>query len=354
MKKKILITGGAGFVGSNLAIYLKKRLKGVQIICLDNLKRNGSPLNAQRLKDHNIQFVKGDIRNKKDLFACRDIGCLIECSAEPSVLAAYDNPVYTIDTNLQGTIHCLELARREKADFVFLSTSRVYPIEPLEKIPFKELATRFDWLSHNKGLGFTYRGIAEDFPLEGVRSLYGATKLSSELLIREYMDMFSLRGFIDRFGIIAGPWQMGKIDQGLVGFWIIQHFFKNKLNYIGFGGKGKQVRDVIHIDDVCEIIFLQLQHLKKNNGQTFNIGGGRKNSFSLLELTWCIQDVLKIRIPVSSVPSSRKSDVRIYISDNEKINKHMSWRPKKSLEDIVIDIAQWLSHYEKQLIKVLE
>ena len=166
MQKNVLITGGAGFVGSNLAFYLKKQLKDCRIVCFDNLIRRGSELNVPRLKNAGITFIQGDIRRKSEIFKLTNIDCIIDCSAEPAVTAAYKNPNYTIDTNLIGTINCLELAKTQKADLIFLSTSRVYPIKTIENLPFEKLPTRFDWPKNLKGQGYSYAGINEQFPLK--------------------------------------------------------------------------------------------------------------------------------------------------------------------------------------------
>lgn len=342
MTKNILITGGAGFVGSNLAIFLNENLKGCQIICFDNLIRNGSQINASRIKDHGIKFIKGDVRNKSQLLELNDIDLIIDCSAEPSVLAAHNDPIYTIDTNFNGTVNCLELARRDNAGILFLSTNRVYPIEKLEEIPHQELPTRFDWNPENEGKGYNYTGISHNFSLEGTRSLYGASKLCSEHIILEYLAMFGVKGIINRFGIIAGPWQMGKIDQGLVGFWIAQHKYQKELKYIGYGGKGKQVRDALHVDDLCKIVQYQITHLEDLSGEIFNIGGGRNNSFSLLELTQFTQETTKTSIPIGSIEETRPSDIRIYITDNSYIAQKTGWSPTKSLQNIVEDIGSWI------------
>jgi CDP-paratose 2-epimerase len=344
----ILITGGAGFIGSNLAIFLKQRLKNVKIVCLDNLIRRGSELNQKRLKDHGIFFVKGDIRDQRKLLRLPKISTLIECSAEPSVLASYSEPKYTIDTNLIGTIHCLELAKRDKANVIFLSTSRVYPVKAINDIPFREMASRFEWTKRN-GAGFSYKGINETFPLNGIKSLYGASKLSSEQIFCEYLDMYGLKGVINRFGVIAGPWQMGKVDQGVVEFWVAQHKLQKDLNYIGFGGTGKQVRDALHIEDACELIYRQYNQLSRVNGMIFNAGGGRHNAFSLKELTRLTQEVTGHRVAMKSVKQNRRADVRIYISDNRLVQEKTGWKPVKSVEDIIVDINAWLNKYIRVL-----
>ena len=352
MTKNLLITGGAGFVGSNLAVSLHKTGKDYRIICFDNLIRAGSKLNVPRLKDSGITFIKGDIRDQQQLLALPKIDLMIDCSADPSVLASYENPSDTIDTNLIGTINCLELARRDKADFIFLSTSRVYPVEPINSIPCEEQTTRFDWLNNAQGTGYSWDGIDLDFSVNGIKSLYGATKLCSEQLILELSDIYSLRSVINRLGVIAGPWQMGKIDQGIIVYWVAQHKYHGKLSYIGFGGAGKQVRDIVHIDDVCALIQYQINHLEQLNRGIFNIGGGRNNSVSLLELTGMVREITGKTIEVGAVLSNRKGDIRIYITDNSAVSRTTGWMPKKSIEDILVDVNQWIDQHADQLKNV--
>ncbi|MCG8701842.1 MAG: NAD-dependent epimerase/dehydratase family protein, partial [Bacteroidales bacterium] len=142
MKKTILITGGCGFVGSNLAIQLKIHNPGYHIICFDNLKRRGSELNIERLKNTQIEFIHGDIRNKPDLDQVTHTDVIIDAAAEPSVLAGINSSTdYVVQTNLMGTINTLDLAKKHQADVIFLSTSRVYPITNIEKIEFTETDT---------------------------------------------------------------------------------------------------------------------------------------------------------------------------------------------------------------------
>ena len=124
-------------------------------------------------------------------------------------------------------------------------------------------------------------GVAEAFPLNGPRSFYGASKLSSELLIAEYVHSYGLKALINRCGVLAGPWQMGKVDQGVVTLWVARHYFRRSLSYCGFGGHGKQVRDVLHVDDLSDLIWKQLQSVNDWDGEVYNVGGGRENSTSL-------------------------------------------------------------------------
>ena len=311
----ILITGGAGFVGSALALSLKKNYPGYRLIALDNLKRRGSELNLTRLKQAGVEFVHGDIRNREDFDGIGPIDALIEASAEPSVLAGLDGtPDYLINTNLNGTINCLNVARRHNARFIFLSTSRIYPIKTIEKLNFREEDTRFVLTDDQPVPGVSARGIAENFPLDGARSLYGTTKLASELIIQEYNEFYGLPSVINRCGVLTGPWQMGKIDQGVMVLWVAKHFFGQQLAYIGFGGQGKQTRDMLHVDDLYRLVDWQLHHMEQVNGQILNVGGGPEVSTSLQELTALCQDITGKTIPISQVAETRAADIRLYIT----------------------------------------
>lgn len=204
MYECMLITGGAGFVGSTLAIALTQQFPDVRIIALDNLHRRGSELNLPRLARAGVRFVHGDIRSLEDLLALlpEAPGLILECSAEPSAQAGYGgSPEYVIRTNLMGCFHCLELARHARADVIFISTSRVYPFEPLNSLPFVEEETRFTLAAEQTGPGASAVGISEAFSLAGARSLYGMTKLAGELMVEEYADAYGLRFIVNRCGL---------------------------------------------------------------------------------------------------------------------------------------------------------
>ncbi|HEX9804323.1 MAG TPA: NAD-dependent epimerase/dehydratase family protein, partial [Candidatus Dojkabacteria bacterium] len=311
-------------------------------------------LNIPRLKEKGIEFVHGDIRNKEDL-EIPGIDLVIECSAEPSVLAGLDGSVeYVLNTNLFGTLNCLEQARKSKADFVFLSTSRIYPYEPLNDAQINEEETRFAFSDEQKVGGLSSKGVSEEFPLYGPRSIYGSTKLASELFITEYIESFGMKGIINRFGCIAGPWQMGKVDQGVMALWVSRHIFKKNLSYIGFEGKGKQVRDFIHIDDVFDILDVQINNLnEKGNGEIFNIGGGVDVSVSLQELTKICEKVSGNKIEITSDPKDRPADLKIYVSDNSKLLNTYNWKPKKTIRDIVQDTHDWILEHKDLLVNIL-
>lgn len=352
---KIIITGGAGFVGSTLCLQLKSKYPMYEIVAFDNLKRRGSELNLIDLKNQNIEFIHGDIRNNEDILAIGSFDVLIEASAEPSVTAGLDSdPSYVINNNLFGSINCFNACIKNKAKLIFLSTSRVYPIEIIENANFTENETRFSFTENQKVDGITSLGISEKLSLEGSRSFYGTTKLSSELFIQEYATFYGLKAAITRFGVIAGPRQMGKTDQGVVTLWMAKHYWKQSLKYIGYGGTGKQVRDILHVDDLVELVDLQIHEIEKFEGKIYNVGGGLENSASLQEMTKICEKITGNSINIDEVSETRTADLRIFITDNSKIEEEIGWKPKKSVETVFQDIYNWIKDNEKQLILILK
>jgi CDP-paratose 2-epimerase len=353
--RNIVITGGAGFVGSNLALWLKSRFPEARITAADNLRRRGSETNLPRLRAAGVDFVHCDIRNPEDLrldahHDTQTIDLLLECSADPSVLAGYgDAPDYVINTNLLGTVNCLELARRTGADLIFLSSSRVYPVSALNAVATTETASRFVLAPEQTLSGVSARGIAEAFPLEGARSLYGATKLCSELLIQEYSAMYSLRAIINRCGVITGPWQMGKVDQGVFALWMAHHYFRRPLSYIGWGGQGKQVRDLLHVDDLAALIEVQMARFESLAGATFNVGGGLASSLSLLETTDLCQEITGNTVPIQQVTQTRPADLKLYITDIQRVTQTTGWAPQRTPRDTLSAIYDWIREAESAI-----
>lgn len=352
--KSVLITGGAGFVGANLAVLFKRAFSDVTVTAIDNLKRRGSELNLPRLREAGVSFLHGDIRCAEDIDTWPAFDLLIDCSAEPSVQAGLnDSPAPLLQNNLVGTINCLEAVRERNAALLFLSTSRVYPIEPLNALAWQEQQTRFEWTVDNTVPGFSIAGVAEQFPLEGARSLYGATKLASELLIQEYAYSRGLPALINRCGILTGPWQMGKVDQGVVTLWVARHLFGRGLRYTGFGGQGKQVRDMLHVDDLFALLVKQLANTSRWRGQVYNVGGGAEVSASLFELTEVCQQVLERKVSIDSYSETSPVDLRIYQTDNNKVTRDFAWQPQRSVADIVSDIGHWVRTHEDQLRPII-
>jgi CDP-paratose 2-epimerase len=346
---RLLITGGAGFVGGNLGVGLAGRHPDWQIVALDNLMRRGSELNLPRLREAGVEFVKGDVREPTDLAATGPFDAIVECSAEPSVLAGFADPSYSVHTNLLGAFNCLELARREGAFLVFLSTSRVYPVAPQLSLKLEEAETRFELAAEQPVAGASPAGISEGFPLDGARTLYGATKLAAELLIEEYAEAFGLRAVVDRCGVIAGPWQMGRVDQGVFSWWLLSHHFKRPLAYIGYGGSGKQVRDLLHIDDLVDLVDEQLCDPERWSGVTANVGGGRECSLSLLETTALCRELTGNEVPVGAEPETRPGDVPVYLSDCSRLHSLTPWRPRRGPRDVLADLLDWAVEHEASL-----
>jgi len=352
---RLLITGGAGFVGSNLAVSLASRHPEWEVIALDNLYRKGSELNLPRLEQAGVEFVRGDVREPGDLTALPEISALVECSAEPSVMSGVDGDTsYLLHTNLTGAYNCLELARRDGAFFVFLSTSRVYPVAPQVELNLEEAETRFEIAAEQAVPGVSPRGISEEFPLQGARTLYGTTKLAAELLIEEYRAALGLPAVADRCGVIAGPWQMGKVDQGVFTHWMLAHHFRNPLSYIGFGGHGRQVRDLLHVEDLVDLVERQLMNSAAWDGRTVNVGGGRECSLSLLETTEICQRLSGNEVPIAAAPETRAGDVPVYLSDCARLFGLDEWRPRRSAEQVLADIHDWIAADEARIAAALQ
>ena len=210
-----------------------------------------------------------------------------------------------------------------------MSTSRVYPFAALNHLPFVEEETRFALAAEQTVPGVSAAGISEAFPLAGARSLYGMTKLAAELMVEEYADAYGLRCIVNRCGLLTGPWQMAKSDQGVMALWMAAHYFRRGLSYIGFQGTGKQVRDLLHIDDFCDLLVEQIRNFALYSGQCYNVGGGLANSLSLRETTHLCEEITGNTIPIAASADTRPADVRLYISDHRRISSVHGWQPRR-------------------------
>jgi CDP-paratose 2-epimerase len=346
----VLVTGGAGFIGANVAVGLAGRHADWELLAFDNLRRRGSELNLSRLKRGGVGFAHGDVRELDDLLQLGQIDAIVECSAEPSVMAGVDgSPDYVVQTNLTGAYNCLELARRAQAQVVFLSTSRVYPVARLESLRYVERDTRFELTDDQACAGASSEGVAESFPLEGARTLYGATKLAAELLVAEYEASYGIQAVVNRCGVVAGPWQMGKIDQGVFTYWMLAHHFGRPLAYIGFGGAGKQVRDLLHVEDLLDLLDEQLGDPGRWAGATVNVGGGAGCSLSLRETTDLCREITGRTVDVRASGEDRPGDIPIYISDCARLHAMTAWRPRRGPGEILADIHAWIVDHESAL-----
>jgi CDP-paratose 2-epimerase len=300
--------------------------------------------------------VHGDVRNPADLDALDGrFDVLIEASAEASVHAGVGgSPRYVLDTNLGGALNCLEFARNRCGALIFLSTSRVYSIAPLQALPLKETATRFDLDEQMAPMpGLTFAGIAEAFASDTPRSYYGASKLAAELLCQEYGMFGGLPVVINRCGVIAGPGQFGKTDQGVFTLWVARHYFGRPLKYTGFGGGGLQVRDLLHPEDLAELIRMQLQSIDRVAGATYNIGGGRRGSVSLMEFTDICRAVTGREVPIERDEAASPVDVPWYITDHAKVTNALNWSPLRDPRQIAVDVLAWIQENESVLAKVI-
>ena len=335
-----MITGGCGFIGSNIAIFLKKKIKKSVIHSLDNLSRNSSKINLRRLKKKKIKNFNADISNIKKINSLIKYDIIIDCCAEASVEASKTDANRVFFTNLVGTFNILEKAKKDKSKIIFLSTSRVYSIN--------KICAKAKNINKKK---YNFK-IDENFSKESPISLYGFTKLSSERLIQEYFYSNNLKYIINRFGVVSGPWQFGKQDQGFISLWLWRHLNKKKLSYVGFDGLGNQVRDVIHVYDVCELILEQINKIDKINNKIFNVGGGIKNSITLKQLTSKVQKITKNNIKIGRKLKTSIYDIPYYVTNNKKIYYYYNWRVKKNIDDILNDTFQILSKNKQSFIKL--
>jgi CDP-paratose 2-epimerase len=325
-----------------LALHLKQEFHSADVVALDNLSRRGSELNLERLRLGGVVFRHGDVRCPADLHAVGDFDLLIEAAAEPSVQAGMTgSPAPVLETNLQGAIHCMEAARRRRAALLLLSTSRIYPIDPLNAIPCVETSSRFEWKPPADAVGISSAGVAENFPLEGRRSFYGASKLAAELLLQEYAAGYQMRSLVNRCGLLTGPWQMARSDQGVVALWALRHVFGRPLKYIGFGGTGKQVRDCLHVDDLSRLIVLQIRRPEVWDGRVYNVGGGRESSVSLRELTDLCRAATGVELKIAGEPGTSAVDVRVFLTDSSRVRQEFGWRPDRSMAEVIADVVDW-------------
>ena len=341
---KYLVTGGCGFVGSRMCLGIRAADPSAKIVAFDNLRRRGSETNVVDLGTAGVTVVHGDIRIPADLDDIEGtFDVVLDAAAEPSVHAGTTgSPRYVIDTNLGGTVNQLEFARRRAKVFVLLSTSRVYAIDALRGIDTVEGDTRFEVTTSQTLPGVGPEGITEAFSTEGARSYYGASKLASEMLAQEYAAASGLDVIINRCGVLAGAGQFGKVDQGVIALWVASHIFERPLKYVGFGGTGKQVRDLMHPDDLLALVLRQIEMASAISGRVFNVGGGLPISVSLLELTALCRERTGNEVPITPVPETAAVDVPVYITDTACVREATGWSPSRDASAIIDNIATWI------------
>lgn len=340
--KNILITGGCGFVGTNLAVFLKS--KKFVVNTLDNFIRKGSMYNYRILKDNKIKNFNIDITNLKKILNLPKYDLIIDCCAEAAVEVSKNEIDRVFNTNLVGTLNILKKVRKDKSKIIFLSTSRVYPLRDLNNlVKNKNIKKKIN----------LKKKFNEKDNIQGPKSLYGFTKLASEMLIEEFSYLFKIKFIINRCGVLSGPLQFGKQDQGFVSLWIWNHLNNKNMKYIGYGGHGNQLRDVLHIDDLCKLIFLQVKKINAINNKIFTVGGSKKSYTSLNSLTKLCENITNNRIKFKKIKKTSDYDIPYFISDNKIVSKTYRWKPKKNIRDIVEDTYNWLKADKKTLIKYL-
>ena len=338
---KILVTGGCGFVGANLCLSLKKN--GHKIFSIDNLSRKSSYLNLKSLRKNNIKNYKFDICNYKKLLKLRKFDIIIDCCAEAAVEVSKKDLDRVINTNLIGTFNILKKAKKDNSKIVFISSSRVNSIEEINNLVKNR--------KNLKNLRLKKK-INEKFDTLKPKSIYGFTKFASELLIEEFSYAYNLKYLINRCGVLSGPMQFGKQDQGFVSLWTWHHYLKKDLVYIGYGGNGNQVRDVLHIDDLTDLINMQIKMFNHIFNKKFCVGGSTKSFTSLNNLTKICTKVTGNKIKFSKQKKTSIYDIPYFVTDNYLVKKTYQWAPKKSILDIVKDNYKWLINNKIQLLKI--
>lgn len=350
---KIIVTGGAGFVGANLCKYFAA--KGHEVIAVDNLVRRGSEMNLPDFKRLGIRFVHGDIRNREDLVPLpRDVDFVCECSAQPSATEGYKNPAFDISNNTLGVLNCLEWCRETGAGLIFWSTNKCYCGDRMNANPMREEATRWVWdaeacRARGPVQGFDpVHGYSNDFSVDGGdHSIYGVSKICADLLCQEWAGGFGVRTVVNRFSCLAGEGQFGKSEQGWVAWWAVAAIFDLPLLYIGWNGK--QVRDVLFIEDICRLVEAEMNQIDRAKGQVFNCGGGPKFTLSLREATSWVERATKKTLKTRVDPAPRKADQCIYISDIRKAKEVLGWEPKVSIDEGYERILRWVVDHKDAL-----
>lgn len=339
---RILLSGICGFAGSSIAHGLLDHDGTIDLTGLDNLSRAGSHLNIEPLRKRGVKLIHADLRSPSDLEAIAAVDWIIDAAANPSVLAGVDGTTSSrqlIEHNLYGTVNLLELAKRHRAGFILLSTSRVYSVRSLADIPVVAKADRFE-PDQSTALpeGVSAHGIAENFSTTPPLSLYGSSKLASECLALEYGETFDFPVWIDRCGVLAGAGQFGRADQGIFSFWINAYLRRAPLKYIGFDGAGHQTRDCLHPRDLLPVLQKQLSAVETGNPRIMNFGGGAGNSMSLAQLSkWCAGRFGIHQVASDSKP--RPFDVPWLVMDSRLAEQTWRWRPALPLEAILEEIA---------------
>jgi CDP-paratose 2-epimerase len=339
---KVLITGICGFTGSTIARALQDLDSTIALFGIDNFIRPGSERNRTPLQSAGVRLHHGDVRQASDLESLPGVDWVIDAAANPSVLSGVDGKSSSrqvVEHNLFGTVNLLEYCKRTGAGFILLSTSRVYSIGALAKLPIEVKNRAFrPKLDSIFIKGISSEGVSEDFSTASPLSLYGSSKLASEILALEYGDVFHFAVWINRCGVLAGAGQFGRPDQGIFAFWINAYLRRRPLRYIGFDGQGHQVRDCLHPRDVVPILRQQMDAPSDKN-RICNLGGGVANSMSLAQLsTWCATRFGPREITAD--PNPRPFDIPWMVLDTARAAREWHWQVETPVERILDEIAE--------------
>ena len=329
---KMLITGGCGFIGSNAADYFSK--KGHDVTVLDNLSRKGSEINLAWLKEKHpeIDFIKADVRydqNKLDKsIEGKDV--VLHFAAQVAVTTSVADPREDFDINALGTFNVLEAIRNSKSKpiLTYSSTNKVYG--GMEDIKTHEANGRYEYVDFPKG-------IPENRILD-FHSPYGCSKGCADQYVRDYARIYGLKTVVFRQSCIYGYRQFGVEDQGWVAWFTIASLFNKKLTIYG---DGKQVRDVLFIDDLVKAYESAIKNIKKTSGQVYNIGGGHNNQMSLLELISFLEKFFKKKIEFK-FDDWRPGDQPVFVCDISKAKNDFGWEPKTNVSEGVKKLAGWV------------
>ncbi len=330
---KVLVTGGAGFIGSNLVEYLLKNEFTVRV--LDDLSRQGTESNLEYLHSLNIpfEFIHGDIRDYDTCMrAVANTDIVFHLAAQVAVTTSVSSPRNDFEINLLGTFNILEAVRSQqiKPMVVYTSTNKVYG--EMMHASVVESTTRWEYAS----LPF---GNPETTPLD-FYSPYGCSKGGADQYVLDYGRIYGIDVVVFRMSCIYGPRQMGCEDQGWVAFFLIQAQLKRSITVFG---DGKQVRDVLYIGDLIDAFMKAWKFRDRTRGQAYNIGGGPERTLSLLEFISIIEHDLKMPLPYS-FSDWRPGDQKVYISDIRKAGRDMTWKPKTSPKEGIGKLTQWIRH----------
>jgi len=343
----ILITGGAGFIGSNLADYFLR--KGDEVTVFDNLSRKGTEKNLEWLKNNHkkrLNFIKGDIRKfDQVLSSVKDIDAVFHCCAQTAVTTSIRNPREDFEINALGTFNVLEAMRKSKKHpiTIFCSTNKVYG-NNVNKIPLVEKETRYEFADPKYE-----NGIPEDFPTDAdEHTPYGSSKYAADTYVRDFSAIYGLRTITFRMSCIYGTRQFGNEEQGYLAHLTISKIFGRPLTIFG---SGKQVRDNLFITDLVRAFDLSIKNIDKIKGNVFNIGGGPSNTSSLIEILDLLEELSGKRSKIT-FSDWRPFDQKIYISDISKVREATGWEPEVSVREGVKKLVDWVSQ-NRELFKVI-